>query len=215
MLLRDVEMERPLPPLGKVSPWDPQLKGPPNLLEDNHGRPRQETTVSRRSLGDGSWCKLAYWEHRLRVGRLFPVWEDQVGVYSDPTPGLDGLCLPRLPSRSRSRAVRRTRANLGRGLLLSREPGGVWAHNHGQRPFFLHSPTLGPEVHKVPAGHAIKAFEYGGSHGGVSGVAPEGPGPCDPHALRISFSKGWGPRYSRRFITSCPCWVEVLLNGPR
>nr|XP_060613753.1 mothers against decapentaplegic homolog 6-like [Anolis sagrei ordinatus]XP_060614476.1 mothers against decapentaplegic homolog 6-like [Anolis sagrei ordinatus] len=195
---------------------------PPNILEDNHGKGRQETTVSCRSLGEGSWCKLAYWEQGLRVGRLFPVWEDQVGIYSDPTPGLGGLCLPRLPSRSRSRAVRRTRATLGRGLLLSRQAGGVWAHNRGQRPLFLHSPTLGPHVHKVPAGHAIKAFDYeeeedeNGDGGKRAGKGPaEGPGPCDLHALRISFAKGWGPRYSRRFITSCPCWVEVLLNAPR
>lgn len=39
-------------------------------------------------------------------------------------------------------------------------------------------------------------------------------GPFDPNALRISFAKGWGPKYSRQFITSCPCWVEVLL-APR
>lgn len=39
-------------------------------------------------------------------------------------------------------------------------------------------------------------------------------GPFDPNAVRISFAKGWGPKYSRQFVTSCPCWLEVLLTPP-
>ncbi|RCN33199.1 MH2 domain protein [Ancylostoma caninum] len=29
---------------------------------------------------------------------------------------------------------------------------------------------------------------------------------------RISFVKGWGPDYSRKSISECPCWIEVKMN---
>ncbi|KHJ97009.1 MH2 domain protein [Oesophagostomum dentatum] len=29
---------------------------------------------------------------------------------------------------------------------------------------------------------------------------------------RISFVKGWGPDYSRKTISECPCWIEVKMN---
>ncbi|VDP04598.1 unnamed protein product [Heligmosomoides polygyrus] len=29
---------------------------------------------------------------------------------------------------------------------------------------------------------------------------------------RISFLKGWGPDYSRKSISECPCWIEVKMN---
>lgn len=37
-------------------------------------------------------------------------------------------------------------------------------------------------------------------------------GPVDTHSVRISFAKGWGLNYSRQDVTSCPCWLEVLLS---
>lgn len=29
---------------------------------------------------------------------------------------------------------------------------------------------------------------------------------------RISFVKGWGPDYSKKSISECPCWIEVKMN---
>lgn len=40
-------------------------------------------------------------------------------------------------------------------------------------------------------------------------------GPVDIHSVRISFAKGWGPKYSRQEVTACPCWLEVLLSPCR
>ncbi|NWS64768.1 SMAD6 protein, partial [Chunga burmeisteri] len=180
--------------------------------------PLPDTSISRSTVKDGYWCKLAYWEHRTRVGRLYAVHEASVNIFCELPRG-SGFCLGQLPAAHRSRAVRRARGKIGRGLLLSREPGGVWAYNRSEHPIFVSSPTLGPPgthgltVLKVLPGYSAKVFDYERA-GGAGGRRLPGEGPCDPHSVRISFAKGWGPCYSRQFITSCPCWLEVLLNRP-
>ncbi|NXP72646.1 SMAD6 protein, partial [Ramphastos sulfuratus] len=187
--------------------------------QDVSALPSPDTSLSWSTLKDGCWCKLAYWEHRTRVGRLYAVHESSVNIFCELPRG-SGFCLGQLPAAHRSRAVRRARGKIGRGLLLSREPGGVWAYNRSEHPIFVSSPTLGPPgareltVLKVLPGYSAKVFDYERA-GGVGGWRIPGEGPCDPHCVRISFAKGWGPCYSRQFITSCPCWLEVLLNRPR
>ncbi|NWR98458.1 SMAD6 protein, partial [Motacilla alba] len=40
--------------------------------------PLPETSLSWSTIKDGCWCKLAYWEYRTRVGRLYAVHEASV-----------------------------------------------------------------------------------------------------------------------------------------
>lgn len=207
--------ETPPPPYSKTSPFCLPLKCPKTV--DNNHKIRQDTSLSQRSLRDGYWCKLAYWEYRLRVGRLFPVHEDSVNVFSD-LPAGSGFCLGQLASKSRSQAVQRVRSKVGQGLVLSHEGGSVWAYNRSEHPMFVSSPTLGlpsgspgSAVHKILPGYSIKVFDYERA-GSLTPWQGLGDGPYDTHTIRISFAKGWGPCYSRRFITSCPCWLEVLLT---
>uniref|UniRef100_A0A8B9QFZ2 Mothers against decapentaplegic homolog n=1 Tax=Apteryx owenii TaxID=8824 RepID=A0A8B9QFZ2_APTOW len=209
------------PPSCPGSPAHPGLLPTP-LLEFGCNRLRfapTDTSLSRSAVKDGYWCKLAYWEHRTRVGRLYAVHEASVNVFCELPQG-SGFCLGQLRATNRSEAVRRARGKIGRGLLLSREPGGVWAYNRSEHPIFVNSPTLGPPgtrglaVHKVLPGYSVKVFDYERA-GCLAGWRHPGDGPCDPNSVRISFAKGWGPCYSRQFITSCPCWLEILLNQPR
>ncbi|NWT14838.1 SMAD6 protein, partial [Vireo altiloquus] len=178
--------------------------------------PLPDASLSRSTIKDGCWCKLAYWEYRTRVGRLYAVHEASVNVFCE-LPWGSGFCLAQLPAAYRSCAVRRARGKIGRGLLLSREPGGVWAYNRSEHPIFVSSPTLSTPgacrltVLKVLPGYSAKVFDYEWAWDRGGWQLP-GEGPCDPHSIRISFAKGWGPCYSRQFITSCPCWLEVLLN---
>lgn len=169
------------------------------------------------------WCSVAYWEHRTRVGRLYPVYEPSVSIFYDLPQGT-GLCLGQLGGERRSGTAQRTRSKIGYGLLLSKEPDGVWAYNRSQHPIFVNSPTLeapggrGLLVRKVMPGYSIKVFDYERSarlllHHEAEPALPDGP--YDPNSVRISFAKGWGPCYSRQFITSCPCWLEILLNNHR
>ncbi|XP_049573690.1 mothers against decapentaplegic homolog 6 [Syngnathus scovelli] len=204
-------------------------------------------TVTGSSLGSSTtsghrshWCSVAYWEQRTRVGRLYPAYEASLSIFYDLPQGT-GLCLSQLHSNhsrhdnrgtsglpaypghgGNSSSVQQIRSKIGHGIVLSREPDGVWVYNRSQHPVFVHSPTLdlsarGLSVKRLMPGFSLKMFDYESSNWMAEhGVKPESQeGPWDPHSVRISFAKGWGPCYSRQFITSCPCWLEVLLNTHR
>uniref|UniRef100_A0A8C9NEJ2 MH2 domain-containing protein n=1 Tax=Serinus canaria TaxID=9135 RepID=A0A8C9NEJ2_SERCA len=212
--------ETPPPPYLKAS-CGPSWPDEPQLMEFSYdGGDWCDTSLSWSTIKDGCWCKLAYWEYRTRVGRLYAVHEASVNVFCE-LPWGSGFCLAQLPAAYRSCAVRRARGKIGRGLLLSQEPGGVWAYNRSEHPIFVSSPTLSPPgvcglpVLKVLPGYSAKVFDYEWAGDRECWQLPRGGDPRDPHSIRISFAKGWGPCYSRQFITSCPCWLEVLLNQPR
>lgn len=182
-----------------------------------------DASFSPETQKQSHWCSVAYWEHRTRVGRLYPVYEPSVSIFYDLPQGT-GLCLGQLGGERRGGIAQRTRSKIGYGLLLSKEPDGVWAYNRSQHPIFVNSPTLEAPggrsllVRKVMSGYSIKVFDYELSaqlllrHEAEPGLLD---GPYDPNSMRISFAKGWGPCYSRQFITSCPCWLEILLNNHR
>ncbi|XP_077335245.1 mothers against decapentaplegic homolog 6-like [Lithobates pipiens] len=178
-----------------------------------------DTTLSRGSHRDGHWCKLAYWEHRTRVGRLYNVTEPSIQIFHDLPKG-SGFCLGFLGSEARNEMVRRTRKKIGQGLILSHEQEEVWVYNRSEHPVFINSPTLAPvnargqSVHKLLPGYSIKVFDSQQAER-ISRCSVLGEGPSDLHSVRISFAKGWGGCYSRQFITSCPCWLEILLSTPK
>ncbi|KAK6309438.1 hypothetical protein J4Q44_G00209010 [Coregonus suidteri] len=211
--------ESPPPPYSRLSPTEEQKPLDASMSPD----------VSKQS----QWCNMAYWEHCKRMGRLYPVYHTSVSVFYDLPQGT-GFCLGQLSLDSnhhhhpcstdhpRSGNVQRTRAKIGYGILLSKEPDGVWAYNRSRHPIFVNSPTLDVPgsrsvvVRKVMSGYSIRVFDWERS-GMLSTLQHTDPvdlleGPCDPNSVRISFAKGWGPCYSRQFITSCPCWLEILLN---
>ncbi|MBN3279238.1 SMAD6 protein, partial [Polyodon spathula] len=181
--------------------------------------PPSDASMSPDTTKQSHWCNVAYWEHRTRVGRLYTVYEHSVSIFYDLPQG-NGFCLGQLSLDHRSETVRRTRSKIGYGILLSKEPDGVWAYNRSEHPIFVNSPTLDVPncraliVRKVMPGYSIKVFDYEKScllqHAMEQDYTD---GPYDPNSVRISFAKGWGPCYSRQFITSCPCWLEILLNN--
>uniref|UniRef100_A0A8C8RHG5 Mothers against decapentaplegic homolog n=1 Tax=Pelusios castaneus TaxID=367368 RepID=A0A8C8RHG5_9SAUR len=218
--------ETPPPPYSKISPlscpWTEVSEHPlpsnPESGCNTHGDWR-DASLGWSIAKDVCWCKLAYWEHRTRVGQLYAVHDTSVNIFCELPQG-SGFSLGQLHAERRSQAVRRTRNKIGRGLLLSREQDGVWAYNRSDHPIFVSSPTLGPPsargppVRKVLPGYSLQVFDYECA-AGLAGWRRLGDGPYDPNSVRISFAKGWGPCYSRQFITACPCWLEILLTPPR
>lgn len=167
------------------------------------------------------WCSIAYWELKQRVGRLLPVFDPAINIFQ-VLPHGDGMCLEILQQETDMESVKRTREKIGFGLILSKEEDGVWVYNHSLYPIFVNSPTLDiPNsrtltVQKVLPSYSIKIFDYKQAQWIEDIRDPQFlDGPYDPSSVRISFAKGWGHNYSRMFITSCPCWIEVLLNVNR
>lgn len=126
-------------------------------------------------------------------------------------------------NNSCSSNIQPIRSKIGFGIVLSREADGVWVYNRSQHPVFVNSSTLdlqstrGLSVRRVMPGFSLKVFDFECSSWMTEhGVKPKTQeGPWNPHSIQISFAKGWGPCYSRQVITSCPCWLEVLLNTHR
>ena len=154
------------------------------------------------------------------MGRLFPVYSDGINVFAH-LPQAEGLWLEPWFSSSLSNkdgSVRRTREKIGFGVTISREEDGVWVYNRSNHAVFVNSPTLDAPntrnltVYKVLPGFSIKVFDFeiAQNYRRLRTVEPS-EGPMDANAFRISFAKGWGPDYSRQYVTSCPCWLEVLL----
>ncbi|KAG8238983.1 hypothetical protein J437_LFUL005040 [Ladona fulva] len=172
--------------------------------------------------GGREWCKLAYWELGTRVGKLYPVEFPAVNVFTARSRG-EGWCLKTLADHNSPSptdgSVRRTRSKIGLGVTLSQEADGVWVYNRSESPIFVNSPTLDdPElrtllVYRVPPGHCLKIFDGEKRKAGAynRSMWDRRDGPVDPNSVRISFAKGWGSKYTRQEITSCPCWLEVLL----
>uniref|UniRef100_A0A1A8K1D1 Mothers against decapentaplegic homolog n=1 Tax=Nothobranchius kuhntae TaxID=321403 RepID=A0A1A8K1D1_NOTKU len=225
--------ESPPPPYSRLSPNEEHkpLDLSDSTLSYTESEAASSPNITPGEFSDASmspdapkqshWCNVAYWEHRTRVGRLYTVYEHSVSIFYDLPQGT-GFCLGQLNLDHRSSTVQRTRGKIGYGILLSKEPDGVWAYNRSEHPIFVNSPTLDMPnsrtlvVRKVMPGYSIKVFDYERScllrHSTETDFLD---GPYDPNSVRISFAKGWGPCYSRQFITSCPCWLEILLNNHR
>jgi len=178
-----------------------------------------------------SWCHVSYWEFRRRVGQQFSVESSWVNICQD-LPLCNGLSLSGLQEQSPQNvplfhchkmsdidkaAVNRTRAKIGRGVVLSHESNSVWLYNCSEYPVFVHSPTLlclphmrwSPLVQRLPPGHCICAFD-----GDLIVKLAVGELSCGHYSIQLSFAKGWGVDYSRQFISGCPCWIEVHISHP-
>ncbi|KAJ7407665.1 hypothetical protein BTVI_62459 [Pitangus sulphuratus] len=169
--------------------------------------------------GDWShWCVVAYWEEKIRVGRLYSVQEPSLDIFYDLPQG-NGFCLGQLNSDNKSQLVQKVRSKIGYGIQLTKEVDGVWVYNRSSYPIFIKSTTLdNPDsrmllAHKVFPGFSIKAFDYEKAYSLQTPNDHEFmQQPWTGFTVQISFVKGWGHCYTRQFISSCPCWLEVIFN---
>ncbi|XP_068234852.1 mothers against decapentaplegic homolog 6 isoform X2 [Palaemon carinicauda] len=219
--------ESPPPPYSRfnVDLLRPEDAAPSEDLESQEtGGTYQYCSYSNNGPGTIPWCQVAYWEGRVRVGRLYPVRTPSLNIMGDIPHG-EGLCLASLTTGSNyspTEQSKKTKEKIGLGLVLYQEGGGVWVYNRSDIPLFVNSPTLDGgihprsnfNVHKLPPGHLINIFDYDKAR--LYQKLPLHPdlvheGPIDQNSVRVSFAKGWGRNYHRQEITECPCWLEILL----
>ncbi|KAL1517161.1 hypothetical protein ABEB36_000960 [Hypothenemus hampei] len=203
----------------------PEDRAPSELMLVTRNMFQSLTTSGESTVTRTDWCKLAYWESQVRVGPLFPVDPPHVNIFGNVPFGLDGLSLETISSQraNKSEDSQKVRAKIGLGVTLSREADGlVWIYNRSEQPVFVDSlyltggyddPNMGWPIRLPPdyciCVHAPVAPQ---TFGWDQLMVSDRPGPApDPNSIRISFVKGWGKRYSRRDIISCPCWLEILL----
>lgn len=218
----------------------PEFPPPPysqcamNILKPEDRAPSEVALVCRDSFrgslttsGEDSnanndvWCKLAYWEMGKRVGPLYPVELPAVNVFGKVAYG-DGLSLETLAQHSFSPpdSVTRTRDKIGLGVTISQEGDAVWVYNRSESPIFVNSLSLKDQGAsspiRVPADYCLCVFDpVKAAQKNNNLYFQKTYGPIDKNSICVSFVKGWGSRYSRQEITSCPCWLEILLHPYR
>ncbi|XP_053557072.1 mothers against decapentaplegic homolog 7 [Bombina bombina] len=227
-LSRLCELESPPPPYSRypmdfLKPTDSPDSVPSSTETEGNNYLAPEGLSDSQLLqesGDPShWCVVAYWEEKTRVGRLYSVQEPSLDIFYDLPQG-NGFCLGQLNSDNKSQLVQKVRSKIGYGIQLTKEVDGVWVYNRSSYPIFIKSATLdNPDsrtllVHKVFPGFSIKAFDY------EKAYSLQRPNdhefmqqPWTGFTVQISFVKGWGQCYTRQFISSCPCWLEVIFNN--
>ncbi|KAK2721757.1 mothers against decapentaplegic homolog 7-like isoform X1 [Artemia franciscana] len=159
----------------------------------------------------GHWATLAYWEGSVRVGHLCPVSSPTLCITAAPfeltppeAPTLSLFSLTK-DNYSTEKSVK-AMGKIGPGVILWYEGSSVFLYNRSKYPVFVTSSLLASAewpVHRIQHGHSVVLFDYR-----ISDKSQH-------DSVTVSFVKGWGPGYSRRFVTSCPCWLEVHLVPER
>ncbi|KAL3201921.1 hypothetical protein MRX96_012192 [Rhipicephalus microplus] len=184
-------------------------------------------TAVEASGEDEPWCRIAYWELSNRVGDLYPVRRPCLHITFDESPTslsssneealrLHSLAACSSSSGANKEAVARTRSKIGQGLTLSYDREGVWLYNRSEHAVFVASPTLDmPQVRNLTVFKVLPGFSklvFNWQQARIHSSYPSVPwdGPHASNVARISFVKGWGPKYARQIVTALPVLPRTL-----
>lgn len=175
-----------------------------------------------------SWCSISYHEYDQRIGDKFHsnCWRVvSVDGYTQPL-CTDRFCIGGISNINRNQFTEWVRRRIGRGVRLTYVDGEVYVEGLSEASVYVSSPLLAEEhgevikehVSKLTHGCSAKVFSTQDFQKLLASAVSKGfeavyklTRAC---VIRVSFVKGWGPKYKRNLIYHTPCWVEVQLNGP-
>ncbi|CAD6186466.1 unnamed protein product [Caenorhabditis auriculariae] len=215
------EMAKRLP---KLLPSDVPDRPPPSVPSSTPPVPEDSPPSTSRSSPEPdlihlhghhhSWGRLTRWERKEQVGEsvLLQGPFAAVGVLTQSVHDAQPVCSDWDLRNEVSFSLIRQSDPIG-----SDNPEDVWLYNSGTRPLFLSlSPSTSSTkdtLRRLSPGYCIRVYR-----GEATASAPVSERAYRRHSrdpallqnnLVISVGKGWGPNYSRMYLTDIPCRYEI------
>jgi hypothetical protein len=125
---------------------------------------------------------------------------------------------------NRSESIENCRKHIGKGIHIYNDNGDVYVECLSDCAIFVQSRNGNYDrgfhpntVCKLLAGYSLRIFQAklfaellneSIKHG--YDAVYDLSNMC---VIKLSFVKGWGSDYYRQDVSSCPCWIEIRLNG--
>ncbi|KJH53567.1 MH2 domain protein [Dictyocaulus viviparus] len=194
----------PTPPEPDTSPPGTSTSSPEHTMVHNHA---------------AAWGHMSRWDRKDRVGESLPLTGPfaAVGILSQSVHDAQPVCSEWDLKNEVSFALIRQSEPIG-----SDAPEDVWLYNSGTRPLFIcmtAASSLKPDTLRLSPGYCVRVHK-----GEASASAPTTERAAQIHRrmikdpalsygnLVISVGRGWGPNYSRLYVTDIPCRYEVSFS---
>lgn len=192
------------PPLPDDSPPCTSGATSPDLIHVQHGH-------------HNAWARMSRFEKKEQIGDVVVLSGTfaAIGILTQSVHDAQPVCSEWDLRNETSFALIRQSDPIG-----SENPEDVWLYNSGARPLFLSfSPSTSSTkdtLRRLSPGYCIRVHR-----GEASASAPVSGRHVRRHSrdpallqnnLIISVGKGWGPNYSRLFLTDIPCRYEITFT---
>lgn len=196
------------------------------LNSSNSLSPNRDTYFANQA--PSNWCSISYYELNSRIGEMFHASTNDLFIdgYTNPcnTYG-KRLCLGMFSNINRNASVENCRKHIGRGVHIYNDNGDIYVECLSDCAIFIQSRICNQErgfhpntVCKLPSGYSLRIFQSALFAKQLNESIEKGYEAVYELAnmcvIKISFVKGWGADYYRQDVSSCPCWIEIRLNGP-
>jgi len=209
--------------------YDANSPNPHTTLYNEDPRNQLAKQMERFQCSENpSWCSIKYYEYNQMLEtfeiRTADQSELEVDGYSS-TNSQQRISLGGISNPFREEKVRQCQKNIREGIKLSYKNGIVSVTNNMEQSVFVQSRSMNENyctdpfaVQKVRCHSEAIIFNNLDFANRLQGTVDKGFDEVysliDLCLVRLSFVKGWGHNYSRKYVTETPCWLEITINNP-